>query len=141
MRGIFYAIILLMVISIKSVAQTTPNSFLNEVYSPTELQRMPDNHIAYLNFISEHGWFLYDSSTGKDISTELSPLFKIDRNSKTVTDEIFSVEDIDNFNILLYSYSTSATRNFYRIDGSEKILVVKSKTEILKEYNEERSKE
>ncbi len=140
MRGIIYAIVLLMAISIKSFAQTTPNSFLIEVFSGSELAGFPDSRIQYLNYLSEEGWEITELPDGKsDLGETLPYLYERDYANKTITANMLSVDDIDGFNLLKYDYRIEQNRTMFRIYGCNKILVIKSHAEITAGFNEFRN--
>ncbi len=94
------------------------------------------NGILYFNYLTEEGWFIMDIPQEKTVDFGVFPfLFKQDRTTKQNTGEVLSVSDLPTFNLLLYKYKISPTRNYYLVEGSRKLLVIRSHAEITEGFN------
>lgn len=130
----------LFLITAYSQQQTEANAFVRAAYTAESIASMSPTRIEYLNYISEFGWEIIDIPAEKQASLQPYPyLFRVDPNTKQVFSSYLQCADISNFNILLYRYSINEHPNYYMIDGCQKLLVIKSHSEITKGYNEFRN--
>jgi len=116
-----------------------PNDLVKAALSESEITAILSsdlNGIVYYNFLTENAWFLMDIPDEKMDNIGTYPfLHKLNRDTKEISQEILNINDLPTFNLLQYQYKISSGPNYYRIDGSNKVLVIKSQNEIIKEYN------
>jgi hypothetical protein len=99
---------------------------------------MSQDRIQYLNYISQYAWEIVDVPEGK-LEADLPYLYRIDNETKLTMSTVLSCTELQNFNILTYKYSVKAERNYYKIEGCNKWLMIKSHKEITDGYNEFRN--
>ncbi|HNW88365.1 MAG TPA: hypothetical protein PKN48_01805 [Bacteroidales bacterium] len=136
-------IVFLVLVSISGLvlAQQNPvaNDYVKAALAQTEIngiQSADPNGILYYNYLTEKGWFIMEIPEEKPLDLEVYPyLFKIDRTTKQNTGEVLSISDLPAFNLLLYRYKISPVRNYYLVEGSRKVLVIRSHTEITDGFN------
>ncbi len=116
-----------------------PNDLVKAALSEKEINGIlsaDPNGIAYYNFLTEKAWFLLDiPEEKKNVLNEYPFLYRFDRKAKIRLADVFEEKDISSFNILLYDYAISKGRNYYRIKGSNLVLVIKSQKEITNGVN------
>lgn len=127
-----------MTLALQAQCQTVPNSYVQEAFSANMIAEMAQEHIEYLNYISQHAWIITDVPEGKK-DANLPLMYKVDNESKQTLSSYFACSEINSFNILKFSYSIRNVRNHYKIDGCEKWLVIKSHEEITNGFNEFRN--
>ncbi|HNZ42577.1 MAG TPA: hypothetical protein PLB59_10380 [Bacteroidales bacterium] len=136
-------IIFCVLLSISGLAfaqqNTVANAYVKAALTETEINGIlsaDPNGILYYNYLTEEGWFIMDIPEEKPIDTEVYPyLYKMDRTTKQNTGEVLSINDLPAFNLLLYRYKISPVRNYYLVEGSRKVLVVRSHAEITGGFN------
>jgi hypothetical protein len=126
--------------SIHAQGQVGPNNLVKTALSEEEIagiMSVDPSNILYYNYLTEEAWFIMDV-TGEKVGTIESHnfLYRIDRKTKIVSPQSLSIEDLPTFNLLQYDYQISATRNYYRIANSDKLLVIKSQNEIIAGINQ-----
>lgn len=137
------AIILLFCVLTSVIAngqgKIVPNDLVKEALDPSEIEGIMStdpNGILYYNYLTEEGWFIVDIPEEKAGNIANYPyLQKRDRKTKEILSEVLSEKDLPTFNILQYQYKSSATRNYYRIQNSKQVLVIKSREEIVEGFN------
>jgi len=118
--------------------QVAPNSYVLEAFSDDQIASMSQDRIQYLNYISQYAWEIVDVPEGK-LEADLPYLYRIDNETKLTMSTVLSCTELQNFNILTYKYSVKAERNYYKIEGCNKWLMIKSHKEITDGYNEFRN--
>ena len=121
--------------TLNAQSQTTPNRHILEAFSGAQIESMSQNRIAYLNYISENAWEIIDIPEGK-LEADLPLLFRVDNDTKLTLTTALNCDDLQSFNILTFKYSIKAERNYYKIEGCDKWLMIKSQKEITEGFNE-----
>jgi hypothetical protein len=136
---IFFCLIYSFIGLVQAQEKIQPNDLVKAALSEAEIKGLlssDPNGIVYYNFLTEKAWILMDIPDEKLANLNSYPfLHKINRDTKEISQEILNINDLPTFNLLLYQYKISSGPNYYRIDSSNKVLVIKSQNEIIIEYN------
>ncbi len=104
---------------------TTPDARLLKKYTQEQLTQIQKNNpeeIAYLNYCADHAYYLAPMPSEKGGAKELKG---------TLT-----IADVNNINFFELGLNiVEDDYQYYRINGSDKMLVVRSKEHIIKEMN------
>lgn len=115
--------------------QIAPNRYVREAFTNEQIELMSQERIEYLNYISQHAWEIIDIPEGK-LNADYPLLYRVDNESKMALNSALNCGELDSFNILNFKYSIKTERNYYRIEGCSKWLVLKSHKEITAGFNE-----
>ena len=132
----------LILFSVLSFAQNI-NTKLYAKYDSSYLKKLQKENpekLDYLNFYAEHASYITDLPDKK--TPNLIALKKIDRTTGKVIESSITFNDIENLNFLEYNCKSLPTKSsFYRIGGTDKMLVVKSEKNIRRYYNNTKKSE
>jgi len=118
--------------------QVAPNKYVQEAFSDEQIESMSSDRIQYLNYISQYAWGIIDIPEGK-LDADLPYLYRIDNETKLALNVALNCNELQTLNILTFKYSIKTERNYYRIEGCNKWLMIKSHKEITDGYNEFRN--
>ncbi len=103
------------------MAQGEIDDRLYDKFSKKELANMSNSDISYWTYILDNGYYLTDVPKGKDTGSRVGKV---------------SIKDLDNIN--LFQLGLSPIDNDYQyflIEGTDKMLVIRSHNHIKKEFN------
>lgn len=133
-RLIVVFVILTLTVSLEVQCQIAPNRYVTDAFSGNQIESMSKERIDYLNYISKYAWEIVDIPQGKE-DADFPLLYNVDNETKLTMNSVLKCSDLDSFNILTFNYSIKKERNYYRIEGCNKWLVIKSHKEITAGYN------
>ncbi|MGD9491802.1 MAG: hypothetical protein AB7V36_00450 [Bacteroidales bacterium] len=126
--------LLFLLATMQMQGQIAPNSYVMEAFNNEQIESMSQSRIEYLNYISQYAWEIVDIPEGKEDAV-LPVLFRVDNESKLALDSALNCSELQSFNILTFRYAIKTERNFYRIEGCSKWLMIKSHQEITDGFN------
>ena len=136
--AVLFLLALSLSVALDVQCQITPNRYVSEAFTREQIETMSPDRIQYLNYISQDAWKIIDIPEGK-LGADLPYLYRIDNETKLTLKTALNCNEIQTFNILTYNYSIKKEHNYYRIEGCNKWLMIKSHKEITNGYNEFRN--
>ena len=131
MRFLFLIVIVL--ITNFSFSQSTIDSRLTDIYSTEYIQSLDQNRINVLEYELDHSYFIIDNYEKNE---SLPNLYKRNMQTKEVTQETLTTNDLDSFNVLNYAYEKKYNnRTYYKLGNTGKTIVFYSIKEFTKNYN------
>jgi len=137
-RSVACLCMLSVLIALNAQSQIAPNTNVAEAFSGEQIESMSPDRIEYLNYLSLYAWEIVDVPEGK-LDADLPYLYRVDNETKLTLNAAMNCNEIQSFNLLTYRYSIKTERNYYRIEGCDKWLMIKSHKEITDGYNEFRN--
>jgi len=137
-RSVAFLCILSVLVALNAQSQIAPNTHVAEAFSGKQIESMSPDRIEYLNYISQYAWEFVDIPEGK-LDAGLPYLYRVDNETKLTLNTALNCNELPSFNLLTYRYSIKTERNYYRIEGCDKWLMIKSHKEITDGYNEFRN--
>jgi len=136
MKTLSIAVLFLIAVSVTLDAhcQVAPNRYVSEAFTVEQVASMSEERVEYLNYISMYAWEIVDIPEGKS-DANFPLIYRVDNESKLTLNSALKCSEIESFNILVFQYSIKAERNYYRIEGCNKWLMIKSHKEITAGYN------
>ena len=116
-----------------SFSQSTIDSRLTDIFSTEYIQSLDQNKIRVLEYELDHSYFIIDNYEKNE---SLPNLYKRNMQTKEVTQETLTTNDLNNFNVLNYTYEKKYNnRTYYKLGNTGKTIVFYSIKEFTQNYN------